>query len=155
MLLQCTKWNKSRNFVGSIWANQGIVHLNFNKQISESINGYLFLACGHFSISRWMPWPKVEMLHTQCLQFGSIRLFPQQSIAGIQVCICMMFPANVCHCRLSWNYVVKKIILFLYKHPQNSYLTILQLELEFSSTQSNFFHYIPIWWRPMWMVVFT
>ena len=39
----------------------------------------------------------------------------------------------------------KQMILFHYKHPQNSYIQFLQIDLKFSSTQrKSFFHYIPI-----------
>ena len=45
---------------------------------------------------------------------------------------------------------------FFINVPKTLFWQFLQLDLEFSSTQRKiFFLYIPIWRRPIWMVVFT
>ena len=48
------------------------------------------------------------------------------------------------------------MIYFFNNIPKTPNWQFLQLDLEFSSTQrTSFCRYIPIWRRPIWMVVFT
>ena len=63
---------------------------------------------------------------------------------------------NFCDIQKSWNYLVNWWFYFFLNLPKTLNLQFLQLDFEFSSTQGkSFFWYIPIWWHPIWMVVFT
>ena len=56
----------------------------------------------------------------------------------------------------SWNYLVNWWFYFFINIPKTLNWQFVQLDLEFSCIQrKSFCHYIPIWRRPIWMVVFT
>ena len=56
----------------------------------------------------------------------------------------------------SWNYLVNWWFYFFINILKTLNWQFVQLDLEFSCIQrKSFCHYIPIWRRPIWMVVFT
>ena len=56
----------------------------------------------------------------------------------------------------SWNYLVNWWFYFFINIPKTLNWQFVELDLEFSCIQrKSFCHYIPIWRRPIWMVVFN
>ena len=104
----------------------------------------------HAKMSVPLP-PKCKLL----LKFPATPIFTL--ILLLYTCSSIIYEWRVkIYLQRSWNYLVNRWFYFFINIPKTLNWQFLQLDLEFSSIQrKSFCRFIPIWRRPIWMVVFT
>ena len=111
------------------------------------IGFYIFTSFGFYIFTSFGIWTFVFFIFPFWVSF-SVYIFAFGVYYSKQI--------NISDIQKSWNYLVNWWFYFFLNLLKTLNLQFLQLDLKFSSNQGkSFFCYIPIWRRPIWMVVFT